>query len=343
MVALSPRPQRPSRPSTRRHSSTFKPFVFSTKGEAVELRQPGVWTGAGGPDHVLGSYGAAVLELHAVVGDLLGEGVGPHLDVPGSELAPRDPSETRVELRKYIWQRVQQEDAEPVRVDVRVLGTEDLVDQDVKLRGGLDAGRSGPDHHEGELRHRHVAALHGCLLEAFYHPVADADGAGDPLHRDGVLLDARYPEESRLRAEREHDVVVGKLLAACAHDLPLEVDALDLGPPEAGAGVDQSAPERLGDVPDAHVARYDAGNHRPEGQIVVPGDHHHPDIAPAAGHVADVLGDIVPGESAAQDEDLVLEIAEASPLPGRIPRLGMQGPLDVAHCKGDAAYGKSSF
>src|SRR5215212_6384625 len=104
-------------------------------------------------------------------------------------------------------------------------------------------------------------------------------------------------------------MLVGKLLAACHHTLPSQVNALQRSPPEAGAEPDQSPAQGLRDVLRRHIAADDAGQHRPECEVVLPRDEHDPDVVAVSGELAEGLGRLVAGEPATNDEYLVWKVS----------------------------------
>ena len=92
-------------------------------------------------------------------------------------------------------------DPDAVRVDVRVVGREVLVDEGVDLGGHLDPGSPATDNHESELGLGHLVADEGDLLEALYDAVADALGVFDAPHGHAVLLDTGDAEKVWLPAQ----------------------------------------------------------------------------------------------------------------------------------------------
>src|SRR5215211_856746 len=114
-------------------------------------------------------------------------------------------------------------------------------------------------------------------------------------------------------------MLVGKLLAACYHTLPSQVNALQRSPPEAGAEPDQGPAQGLRDVLGRHIAADDAGQHRPEREVVLPRDEHDPDVVAVPGKLAEGLGRLVTGEPAANDEHPVWKVFVGRPLPGLVP------------------------
>src|SRR3712207_8592420 len=114
-------------------------------------------------------------------------------------------------------------------------------------------------------------------------PVADPLPRVDAPYAYAVLLDAGDAEVRGLRAQGQNEVLVGELSSGCRHDPSLRVHGIEVGPPEAGAESDQGPPQRLRYVVRLHVAAYDAGQHRPEGEVVLPVDDHHPDVVAVPG------------------------------------------------------------
>src|SRR5918994_3293338 len=280
---------------------------------------------AGGPDHVLGFYLLAVVEDHLVRGDLLRPYLVDHLDLELLQVSPGRPPKRRVQLLYYLLVGVHQNNLDPIQVDVRVVGGEGFVGQSVELGGYLHPGRAASYNDEGELRLRDLVvaislrgfvAGQGDLLEAFDHSVADALRIGEALNADAVLLDAGDAEEGRVRAQRQHQVVVGELQAAAGlQDLVLEVYALQLRPPEAGAELYQGTAQWLRDVLGLHVAAYDARHHRPVGEEVLPVDDHDPDVVAVPDQLAQGLRHRVTCEPAAHDEHPVGELLVRGALP----------------------------
>src|SRR3712207_978793 len=105
----------------------------------------------------------------------------------------------------------------------------------------------------------------------------------DAPYAYAVLLDAGDAEVRGLRAQGQNEVLVGELSSGCRHDPSLRVHGIEVGPPEAGAESDQGSPQRLRYVVRLHVAAYDAGQHRPVGEVVLPVDDHHPDVVAVPG------------------------------------------------------------
>src|SRR5919107_2344492 len=310
---------------------------------------------AGGPDHVLGFYLLAVVEDHLVRGDLLRPYLVDHLDLELLQVSPGRPPKRRVQFLQDLLVGVHQHDLDPVQVDVRVVGRESLVGQSVELGGYLHPGRSTSYNHEGELRLRDLivavplrgfVAGQGYLLEAFDHAVADALRVGEALHADAVLLDAGDAEEGRVRAQRQHQVVVGELQAAAGlQDLVLEVYALQLRPPEAGAELYQGAAQWLRDVLGLHVAAYDARHHRPVGEEILPVDDHDPDVVAVPDQLAQGLRHRVTCEPAAHDEHPVGELLVRGPLPRIVLGLWFRvhQPPHSLHDNGAANHREASF
>ena len=196
-----------------------------------------------------------------------------------SEPGAGGPAQGGIELGQDVRQRLEQVDPDAVRVDVRVVGREVLVDEGVDLGGHLDPGSPATDDHEGELGLGHLVPDEGDLLEALYDPVADALGVLDAPHGQAVLLHAGDAEEVGLAAQRDDELVVGELDTTVGHDdLLVRVYARDLGPPEAGSGEDEGAPQGLGDVAGVDVAADDPWHHRPEGEEVVARYDQYPDV-----------------------------------------------------------------
>src|SRR3712207_2324322 len=106
---------------------------------------------ARGPDHVLRIYLLAALQLDGVAGDLLGHGAGQHFDAlveePGAGGAPQG----GVEFGQDVRQGLYEVDPDAVRVDIRVVGSQVLVDEGVDLGRHLDPGCTAADDHEREL------------------------------------------------------------------------------------------------------------------------------------------------------------------------------------------------
>src|SRR3712207_7156998 len=114
-------------------------------------------------------------------------------------------------------------------------------------------------------------------------------------------------------------MLVGKLLAACHHTLPSQVNAVQRSPPEAGAEPDQGPAQGLRDVLGRHIAAYDAGKHRPEREVILPRDEHDPDVVAVPGKLAEGLGRLVAGEPPTNYEHPVWEISVGRTLPGLVP------------------------
>jgi hypothetical protein len=84
-------------------------------------------------------------------------------------------------------------------------------------------------------------------------------------------------------------MVVRDLAPISCDTLLLEVYALYLRAAEAGAVPDQGLPQGLGDVLGLYVAAYGVREHGPEGEEVLPGDEHDPDVVAVPGQPASVL------------------------------------------------------
>ena len=231
--------------------------------------------------------------------------------------------ERGIELLQDIRTRFEQKDPDPVRVDVRVVGGQGFVDEGVDLGGNLHPCGAAPYDDEGQRRLRDLTVREGSLLEAFDHPVTDAQSVPEPPHRQAVLLDARDAEEVRLPAQSQDQVIVGKLPVVCVDASVLEVYIPELRSPEARAGLDEGSAQRLRYVPDIHVAADYTRNHGPEGEEFFPGDDHHPDVVPMPREIAEGLRSRVPAEPASQDEHPVGKLFVRRLLPRRIPGPGL--------------------
>ena len=242
---------------------------------------------AGGPHNVLGLYLPPVVELHAVGRHLGRTDAGDHLDAPGRELRGGRTAQRGVELGEDLWSVLDDEDLDLVYVDVREVGGQRFVDESVDLGRRLDPRGPAAYDDEGELRVGWLYGVEGGLLEALYDAVADPQRVREPAQREAVLPDAGDAEEVRLAAQRQDQVVVGILIAAVGdRDLAFEIDALELGPSEARPRIYEGPAQGLGDVVDVHLAADDPWHHRPEGEVVLPGEHHHPDVVAVLREVA---------------------------------------------------------
>src|SRR5215210_1553549 len=202
-----------------------------------------------------------------------------------------------------------------------------LVDEGVDLGSHLHPCRATADHHESELGLRHLIADEGDLFETLYDTVADPLGVFDSPHCQAVLLDTGDPEEIRLPAQRDNELVVRELeIPVGLDDLPLGVDTRDPGPPEARAGEYERAPQGLGDVAGIDVAADDPRNHRPEGKEVVARYDEYPHVVAVLGQLAHVGGCRVSSEPPTEDQDLLLEFGVGGPLPGGVPGRGIERP-----------------
>jgi len=81
-----------------------------------------------------------------------------------------------------VVEPLDEEYPDAVRVYVRVIGRQGLVNERVELRGHLNPRRPTADNHEGELGLRDLLSHQGDLLEALDDPVADALGVFDASH-----------------------------------------------------------------------------------------------------------------------------------------------------------------
>src|SRR5215211_294154 len=301
------------------HVGVHRKALALVVGE-VEIVQLLARAGSGGPDGVLGLYLPPVVQYDLLGGDLLRLYLVYDLDLEVRQLLAGRPPQGRVELLEDLLVTVDEDYPDPVRVDVRVVGGEDLVNQLVQLRGRLYARGTAAYDDEGQLRVGDLAAGQGRLLVALDDPVAYLLGRPDTLHADGVLLDARYTEVGRLTAQGYDEVFVRELPPVGRDALLLEVYAPDLGAPEAGPVPDQGPPQRLRDVLGVYVAAYDPREYRPEGEIVLPGDEHHANVVAVPGMFAQRLGRGVAGEPAAQDQNPIREFPVRGPLPRLVPR-----------------------
>ena len=214
-----------------------------------------------------------------------------------------------IEFSQNIRPRFEQDDPDPVRVDVRVVGGQGFVDDSVDLGGNLYPRGAAPYDDEGQRRFRDISVREGGLLEAFDHPIADAQGVPEPPHRQAVLLDARDAEEVRLPAQGQDQMIVGKLPAVGVDATVLEVYVPKLRPSEARTGLNERSAQCLRYVPDVHVAADYPGHHGPESKVVLPGDDHYPDVVTVPREVAEGLRGCVTAEPASQDEHLVGELS----------------------------------
>jgi hypothetical protein len=119
-------------------------------------------------------YLSPIGEHHAVRRDLLRTHSGHHLDAAGDQLGAGRGPESGVEFCQDMRPRFEQYDPDPVRVDVRIVGSQGFVDEGVDLGGNLYPRGAAPYDDEGQRRVRDLAVREGGLLEAFDHPVADA-------------------------------------------------------------------------------------------------------------------------------------------------------------------------
>src|SRR5215208_4048219 len=156
---------------------------------------------ARGPDHVLRIDLLAAPPLDVVARDLLGHGTCQNLAALVEEPGARGAAQGRVELGQDVWQGLYKVDPYTVRVDIRIVGREILVDEGVDLGGHLDPCSPATDNHESELGLRHLVADEGDLLEAFYDAVAEAHGVLHPPHGHAVLLDTGDAEKVWLPAQ----------------------------------------------------------------------------------------------------------------------------------------------
>jgi hypothetical protein len=83
---------------------------------------------------------------------------GHHLDAPGEQLGPGRPLERGVELSQDVGTRFEQDDPDPVGVDVRVVGGQGFVDNAVDLGGNLYPRGAAPYDNEGQRRFRYITA-----------------------------------------------------------------------------------------------------------------------------------------------------------------------------------------
>src|SRR5918993_60184 len=113
-------------------------------------------------------------------------------------------------------------------------------------------------------------------------------------------------------------MLVGELLAPC-HRAPLfQIDAVQRTPPKSCAEPNQGPSQGWGAVLGRHIAADDAGQHRPEREVVLPRDEQDPDVVAVPGELAESLGRLVAGEPATNDEYLVWEVPVGRPLPGLV-------------------------
>src|SRR5919112_642171 len=160
----------------------------------------------------------------------------------------------------------------------------------------------------------------------------------EALHADTVLLNPGDTEKGRVRAQSQHQMVVGKLQAAAGlYALALEIHALQLRPSEAGAELNQGPPERLCDVLGLHVAAYDPRHHRPVGEEVLLVDDHDPDIVAVLGQVTKGLRHREASEPAAHDEHPVGELRKRDPLPWLVFGLRLVAYGPPQNLRGDGA------
>src|SRR5215211_6998633 len=279
------------------------------------------------PDHVLRIYLLAALQLDAVAHDLLGHGACHNLDALVEEPGAGGAAQGGVELGQDVWQGLYKVDPDAVRVDIRVVGREVLVDEGVDLGGHLDPGSPAPDNHKSELGLWHLVADEGDLLEALYDAVAQAHGVPDSPHGHAVLLDTGDAEKVWLPAQGDYELIVRELETAVGlDDVPFCVYALDLGPSEACPGEDKSAPQGLGDVARVDVAADDPWHHRPEGKVVVARYDQNSYVIALPDQLAQVRRRRVPSEPPTDDQNLLLELAVGWLLPGSVPGCRVERP-----------------
>ena len=98
----------------------------------VEVVEPLARAGSCGPDGVLRLYLAAVVQDHLLRGDLLRLDLAYDLDLEVGQLAGRAP-ERGIQLLEDLLVAVHEDYADAVRVYVRVVRGEDIVDELVQL------------------------------------------------------------------------------------------------------------------------------------------------------------------------------------------------------------------
>jgi hypothetical protein len=157
--------------------------------------------GPGGPDGVLRLYLAPVVQDHLLRGDHLRLDLAYDLDLEVRQLLAGRAPEGRVELLEDLLVAVHEDYADAVRVYVRVIRGEDVVDQLVQLRGSLDPRGPATYYDERQLRGGALALSQGGLLVALDDPVADLLRGPDARHADGVPLDTGNAEVRGLAAE----------------------------------------------------------------------------------------------------------------------------------------------
>ena len=183
------------------------------------------------------------------------------------------------------------------------------MDQIVDLGDGLNAGKPGADHNEGEQLALEIRLRgHVGHFQAADDVGAQAVRIGEVLHGERVLGQTGEAIEVDAHAERNDELVIGKVDGDAAealhdgHGLLGEVDAHDVGLADLNAA--QQEPQRRHRVGGVNRGCGDFGQQRLEDEVVVVVDQFDVELVAAAPRK--LLGGEYAAKSTADDENLLL-------------------------------------
>ena len=158
----------------------------------------GRWTHAAGPDDGARRDGAlrlAFADDDVVLAHLLDGHAGQHLVAALLKPAPRVVTHRPRHLRQDLVAQLHQVGADIGLAQLRVVALSHALDEVLDLARRLDARESAAADHEGELGPLLVRVLLQVgALQDLDHAVAQAEGIGQRLHADRMLLHARDAE-----------------------------------------------------------------------------------------------------------------------------------------------------
>ena len=239
------------------------------------------------------------------------QGVGP--DVGPAPLAEHPDAvirQRRVDFRHDAVAGLEQEEADLVAVHVLVKGRDPIHE------GGQLAEQLHPDQAAADDREREQSAFlpgvgfHVGSLEALDDVVAEQEGVGEGLEREGVLRTGDHGAVGH-GPQRQDQVVVGQFRvlsgAGQVDHPPIQVDAAhrrlaEPGGPQEGAD-GEGAMNRI-KRPGKHLEQQ-----RRHEEEVVPAHENDLDVRPALEKLLQAAGRVDPAEAAAQDHDPSLRSA----------------------------------
>ncbi len=227
---------------------------------------------------------------------------GDDLDAALLERLSRVRAEVRLEHPEDVRPSLDQDDPRLLLRDARVVPREVVAIELGDRAGAFHPGRPAADDDDVE---RAVLDQARVLVGRFplpEHVLLQADRVGERVHREGVLGGALGPEERDLRAEPDHEEVVGQGRHVRERHLAcLEVDRghrrLVDGDVVLMVVVDEVA-DRVADGARLEEARRELVQERLEGVVVVPVDQDDVGV-----RLAQLLRRAEPAEPSAEDDD----------------------------------------